>query len=102
MSVDPLLVVSWTRESIHTPVLVSRDVTEMSTSKFLFSRLGTTSKMGVCGTCGEKMTECVGHWGYVRLALPVFHIGYFREVIRILQCICKVSLLFRPLDMAVY
>ena len=27
--------------------------------------------------------------GYIRLELPVFHIGYFRNTIQILQCICK-------------
>ncbi len=27
--------------------------------------------------------------GYIRLELPVFHIGYFKNTIQILQCICK-------------
>lgn len=27
--------------------------------------------------------------GYIRLELPVFHIGYFRNTIQLLQCICK-------------
>ena len=27
--------------------------------------------------------------GYVKLELPVFHIGYFRNTIAILNCICK-------------
>jgi len=27
--------------------------------------------------------------GYIRLELPVFHIGYFRNTVQILQCICK-------------
>lgn len=37
------------------------------------------------------MAECVGHYAYIRLVLPVFHIGYFKMVINILQDICKVS-----------
>lgn len=33
----------------------------------------------------------MGHYGYIKLALPVFHIGYFRPTINMLQSICKVS-----------
>lgn len=53
-------------------------------------RMGTSSKSGLCHTCGEGLKECNGHFGYVRLALPAFHIGYFRAIIEILHCICKV------------
>jgi DNA-directed RNA polymerase III subunit RPC1 len=31
----------------------------------------------------------VGHFGYIKLELPVFHIGYFKAIIEILQSICK-------------
>ena len=27
--------------------------------------------------------------GYIKLELPVFHIGYFKNTVSILQCICK-------------
>ena len=30
-----------------------------------------------------------GHFGYIKLELPVFHIGYFKNVVSILQCVCK-------------
>ncbi|GAX79763.1 hypothetical protein CEUSTIGMA_g7204.t1 [Chlamydomonas eustigma] len=52
-------------------------------------RLGVSNKHYTCETCGQKMTDCSGHFGYIRLELPVFHIGYFRNTIQILQCICK-------------
>ncbi|KAL7421304.1 DNA-directed RNA polymerase III subunit C1 (rpo31) [Cryptotrichosporon argae] len=55
----------------------------------LDSRLGPNEKGGKCATCHEDSTKCVGHYGYVKLALPVFHIGYFRPTINMLQCICK-------------
>jgi DNA-directed RNA polymerase III subunit RPC1 len=29
------------------------------------------------------------HTGYIRLELPVFHVGYFKNIIAILQCVCK-------------
>ena len=36
------------------------------------------------------MADCAGHFGYVALELPVFHVGFFKAVISILQKICKV------------
>ncbi|VEN45805.1 unnamed protein product, partial [Callosobruchus maculatus] len=55
----------------------------------LDKRLGTNSKGSPCQTCGKGINECVGHFGYVDLELPVFHVGYFRSIITILQTICK-------------
>lgn len=46
-------------------------------------------KDAICGTCGKGLAECVGHFGYIDLELPVFHVGYFKAVITILQTICK-------------
>ena len=52
-------------------------------------RLGTSDKKASCQTCGCKLEECPGHFGHIRLALPVYHVGYFKATIEILQCICK-------------
>ena len=52
-------------------------------------RLGVSTKRVHCVTCGNFMEACNGHFGHVRLALPVFHIGYFRSIMATLQCICK-------------
>jgi DNA-directed RNA polymerase III subunit RPC1 len=35
------------------------------------------------------MADCTGHYGYIRLELPVFHIGYFKAIQNVLQAICK-------------
>ena len=40
------------------------------------------------------MADCVGHYGYIDLELPCFHIGYFRATIMVLQTICKVTSIF--------
>ncbi|KAI9353353.1 hypothetical protein DFJ73DRAFT_924461, partial [Zopfochytrium polystomum] len=53
-------------------------------------RMGTTDKQEKCATCFKNMQNCVGHFGVVRLALPVFHIGYFKLMNTILQNICKI------------
>lgn len=50
---------------------------------------GVPSKAGDCETCGLSQVDCVGHYGYIRLVLPVFHWGFFKHTVAILQVICK-------------
>ncbi|CAK4179374.1 unnamed protein product [Aphanomyces euteiches] len=55
----------------------------------LDKRLGISNKTDDCETCHQKLSDCVGHFGYIQLELPVFHIGYIKATIEILQNICK-------------
>ncbi|EGG22501.1 RNA polymerase III [Cavenderia fasciculata] len=55
----------------------------------LDNKLGTSDKGVNCQTCGLSIVDCVGHFGYIDLQLPVFHIGYFKNITNILQMICK-------------
>ena len=52
-------------------------------------RLGVNQKNKVCPTCNKKLENCPGHFGYIRLNLPIFHIGFFKKIIEILRLICK-------------
>eukprot|EP00835_Amoeboradix_gromovi_P002001 NODE_104_length_19952_cov_0.449000.p1 type:complete len:1361 gc:universal NODE_104_length_19952_cov_0.449000:14372-18454(+) len=52
-------------------------------------RLGCAEKNALCETCNKKMEECVGHFGVIKLSLPIFHYGFFKGTLAILQCICK-------------
>ena len=52
-------------------------------------RMGMSIKKARCDTCGLELADCVGHFGHVQLALPVFHVGYFKKTMTVLQCICK-------------
>ncbi|KAK4249768.1 hypothetical protein C7999DRAFT_12476 [Corynascus novoguineensis] len=54
-------------------------------------RLGTssTNRESKCSTCHLGLQECPGHFGHVRLPLPVFHIGYLKYIQATLQNICK-------------
>uniref|UniRef100_A0A8C5QXP4 DNA-directed RNA polymerase subunit n=1 Tax=Leptobrachium leishanense TaxID=445787 RepID=A0A8C5QXP4_9ANUR len=52
-------------------------------------RMGTSEKDRPCLTCGKNLADCLGHYGYLDLELPCFHVGYFKAVIGILQMICK-------------
>lgn len=52
-------------------------------------RLGTTDKSSTCETCHKNMADCPGHFGYVKLVLPVLHIGYMKATVTVLQMVCK-------------
>lgn len=52
-------------------------------------RMGVSQKGTICETCNQGLNECVGHFGYLDLALPVFHVGHFRATVTILQTMCK-------------
>lgn len=73
---------------------VGRDIFNMpsrepAASGVLDKRLGVSNKKDVCDTCHLRLADCVGHFGYVKLELPVFHIGYFKAITEVLQSICK-------------
>lgn len=52
-------------------------------------RLGVSDKVNVCATCGSRMNDCPGHFGFIKLELPIFHIGYLKPTLSVLQSICK-------------
>ena len=35
------------------------------------------------------MVDCPGHFGYVDLEMPVYHVGFFKHAINILKSVCK-------------
>lgn len=51
-------------------------------------RLGVTSYNMDCATCGLGADLCIGHFGHIALAEPVFNIGYISYIKSILSCIC--------------
>ena len=59
----------------------------------LDARMGISGKSDRCETCFESLKSCNGHFGHVKLALPAFHVGYFRMTIEVLQEICKVGVM---------
>nr|CAB3487477.1 unnamed protein product [Digitaria exilis] len=42
-----------------------------------------------CRTCHGIFSDCPGHFGYLKLALPVFNVGFFNCILDVLKCICK-------------
>ncbi|CUM63180.1 uncharacterized protein PRCAT00000748001 [Priceomyces carsonii] len=52
-------------------------------------RMGISSNSNECSTCHGNLATCHGHFGHIKLALPVFHVGFFKAIIQVLQSICK-------------
>lgn len=55
----------------------------------LDTRMGISSNSSECAVCHGNLATCHGHFGHLKLALPVFHVGYFKATIQVLQSICK-------------
>lgn len=52
-------------------------------------RLGVIDPGLRCKTCGLKLKECTGHFGYIELARPIIHIKFVGIILTILKCTCK-------------
>jgi DNA-directed RNA polymerase III subunit RPC1 len=75
--------------SINHHFLYGENSNEPNIGGPLDKRLGTSLRTRLCETCGQNMTDCPGHFGNIRLTLPVFHVGFFKQTLNILQTICK-------------
>jgi DNA-directed RNA polymerase II subunit RPB1 len=64
------------------------DNTEPKKGGLIDQRMGITSNELECSTCGLSTNYCVGHFGHMDLAEPVFHMGFYDYVISILRCVC--------------
>ncbi|KJP89875.1 DNA-directed RNA polymerase III subunit RPC1 [Plasmodium fragile] len=53
-------------------------------------KLGAHKSNSLCETCNRNFMNCSGHFGYIELNYPLFHVGYYKYIIYILYCICKV------------
>ncbi len=51
-------------------------------------RQGTNDSFSRCQTCAGNMTECPGHFGHIELAKPVYHVGFYKMIIKCLRCVC--------------
>ncbi|CAH2069371.1 unnamed protein product [Thlaspi arvense] len=58
-------------------------------SGLLDPRMGPPNKKSTCATCYGNFQNCPGHFGYLKLDLPVYHQGYLNFTLDVLKCICK-------------
>ncbi|HLC60641.1 MAG TPA: DNA-directed RNA polymerase subunit A' [Candidatus Nanoarchaeia archaeon] len=52
-------------------------------------RLGVIDPGLRCKTCGSKLKECIGHFGYIELARAIIHIKFVNIIMTILKCTCR-------------
>ncbi len=52
-------------------------------------RLGVIDPGLKCKTCGSKLKECIGHFGYIELARPIIHINFVSLILNLLRCTCR-------------
>jgi len=52
-------------------------------------RLGVIDPGLRCKTCGLKLKECIGHFGYIELARPIVHIKFVGIMLTLLKCTCR-------------
>src|SRR3989344_1199541 len=52
-------------------------------------RLGVIDPGLRCKTCGQKLKECPGHFGFIELARPVVHILFIKNVLDLIKSTCK-------------
>jgi DNA-directed RNA polymerase subunit A' len=57
-------------------------------SGLMDQRLGTIEPGQRCQTCGNLVSNCMGHFGHIELARPVIHVGYAKKVLKCLRSIC--------------
>ena len=52
-------------------------------------RLGVIDPGLKCKTCGSKLKECIGHFGYIELARPIIHIKFIDIIQNLLKSTCR-------------
>ncbi len=52
-------------------------------------RMGVITPGMRCRTCGERVKECLGHFGHIQLARPVIHVKYVKWIYRLLRATCR-------------
>nr|UXY87319.1 RNA polymerase III largest subunit [Cryptomonas sp.] len=80
--------ISWSSINITNQFLYSGSSKIQSYGGLLDSKLGWLGKTP-CVVCKKDPRNCPGHFGFIKLYLPVFNIGYMKSVQAILQIVCK-------------
>ncbi len=52
-------------------------------------RMGVIDPGLRCKTCGCKLKECIGHFGYIEMARPVVHIKFVPVILSLLRSTCN-------------
>ena len=51
-------------------------------------RMGVLENGKICRSCGQNNHNCPGHFGHFMLARPVYYTQFFKQLMKILRCVC--------------
>jgi DNA-directed RNA polymerase subunit A' len=85
---SPKQVIDLAAAKVVTPELYDREGYPVD-GGLMDIRLGVIDPGLRCKTCGGKLKECPGHFGFIELARPVVHIKFVRQILDILRSTCK-------------
>ncbi len=86
--ISPKLVKKMASAKIVTPELYDKEGYPVD-GGLMDTRLGVIDPGLKCKTCGSKLKECIGHFGYIELARPVIHIKFVKIILDMMRCTCK-------------
>ncbi len=85
---SPKLIKKMASAKIVTPELYDKEGYPVD-GGLMDTRLGVIDPGLRCKTCGSKLKECVGHFGYIPLARPVVHISFIKILHTVLKLTCS-------------
>ena len=85
---DPATIKKMSTAKIVTPELYDREGYPVD-GGLMDIRMGVIDPGLRCKTCGQKIKECPGHFGYMELARPVLHIKFISLLISLLRSTCR-------------
>lgn len=85
---DPKLIQKIATVKVVTPELYDKEGYPVD-GGLMDLRMGVVDPGLRCRTCGGRMKQCPGHFGYIPLARPVLHVLFINQVYHILQSTCK-------------
>ncbi|MCD6464025.1 DNA-directed RNA polymerase subunit A' [Candidatus Woesearchaeota archaeon] len=86
---NPQLIKKMAVAKIVTPELYDREGYPVD-GGLMDVRLGVIDPGLTCKTCGGRIKECPGHFGYIELAKPVLHIKFVPIIHDLLRTTCRV------------
>src|SRR3990167_7432597 len=84
---SPKMIMKMASAKIVTPELYDKEGYPVD-GGLMDIRLGVIDPGLKCKTCGSKLKECAGHFGYIELARPVIHVKFVNLVMNMLQSTC--------------
>ncbi len=85
---NPRMVKKMAAAKVVTPELYDREGYPVD-GGLMDIRLGVIDPGLKCKTCGSKLKECLGHFGYMELARPAIHFEYVPLVLTSLRTMCR-------------